>query len=221
MVLLEGFLVTTLDTAIRLTRYLFEEIWRTLLGKFDVFAAPVAASEPADWGTGEQTPVGAGGIPDAPVREDQPPAPALPVATTGLLRAVLRLLRMYWFNSAIAVGLMLAFALTGGQKALWQIFATSNQLLASMVLAIASLWLLRRRRSLWFALVPGILMLITTVTNLIIMLKGFLADPGKNATLLAADVFILVITIYLVIVGVREAVRTFARLRTETPGAAE
>ncbi len=221
MVLLEGFLVTTLDTAIRLTRYLFEEIWRTLFGKFDVFAAPVAAGEPSDWPAGEQTPVGAGGIPDAPVREDQPPAPALPVATTGLLRAVLRLLRMYWFNSAIAVGLMLSFALTGGQKALWQIFATSNQLLAAMVLAIASLWLLRRRRSLWFAFIPGVLMMITTVTNLILMLKGFLADPGKNATLLAADVFILVITIYLVIVGVREAVRTFARLRAEAPVTAE
>jgi hypothetical protein len=38
---------------------------------------------------------------------------------------------------------------------------------------------------------------------------------------LAADVFILVITIYLVVVGVREAVRTFARLRAEAPGAAE
>jgi carbon starvation protein len=31
MILMEGFLVTTLDTAIRLTRYLLEEIWRVLL----------------------------------------------------------------------------------------------------------------------------------------------------------------------------------------------
>jgi carbon starvation protein CstA len=186
-----------------------------------VFAAPVAAGEPADWGRGEQVPAGAGGIPAAPVREDHPPALAQPVATTGLLRGFLRLLRLYWINSAIAVGLMLAFALTGGQKALWKIFATSNQLLASMVLAIASLWLLRRRRSLWFAFIPGALMLITTVTNLILMLKGFLADPGKHATLLTADVFILVITIYLVVAGVREAARTFARLRAEAPGAAE
>lgn len=32
MILLEGFLVTTLDAAVRLTRYLFEEIWRTAFG---------------------------------------------------------------------------------------------------------------------------------------------------------------------------------------------
>ena len=76
----------------------------------------------------------------------------------------------------VTVGLMLAFALTGGQKALWKIFATSNQLLAAMVLAIASLWLLRRRRSLWFAFVPGVLMMFTTVATLIIMVKGFLAE---------------------------------------------
>jgi len=38
MLLLEGFLVTTLDTAIRLTRYMIEEGWATFFGKYDVFA---------------------------------------------------------------------------------------------------------------------------------------------------------------------------------------
>jgi carbon starvation protein len=38
VILLEGFLVTTLDTAIRLMRYSLEEIWQTLFAKFDVFA---------------------------------------------------------------------------------------------------------------------------------------------------------------------------------------
>ena len=128
---------------------------------------------------------------------------------------------MYWFNSAIAVALMLSFALTGGQKALWKIFATSNQLLAAMVLAVASLWLLRRGRRLWFAFVPAALMLITTITNLVLMLKGFLADPGGNATLLTADVFILLLTIYLIAAGVRESVRFITARRAETSGARE
>ena len=42
MLLLEGFLVTTLDTAIRLTRYMFEEGWATFFGKYDVFGAETA-----------------------------------------------------------------------------------------------------------------------------------------------------------------------------------
>ncbi len=210
MVLLEGFLVTTLDTAIRLTRYLIEEVWRTLFGRYDVFAEPVAERETAEWGKGEQTPAGAGGIPVAPETAEQPARPPRPKETRGFLRGLLKVLRLYWVNSAVAVGLMLAFALTGGQTALWKIFATSNQLLASMVLSIAALWLLRQGKRIWFAFIPAVLMLTTTVTNLFLMLKGFLANPRENATLLTADIVMIVITVYLFAAGIREAVRFLA-----------
>ncbi len=208
MVLLEGFLVTTLDTAIRLTRYLLEEIWRTLFGKYDVFAAPVAQAETeAEWATGEAVPVGSDGIPVAPDMSESPPAPAHPRKTTGLVRAILSLMRTYWFNSALAVGLMLVFAMTKTQAALWEVFATSNQLLAAMVLSLAALWLLRRGRQFWFALVPAVLMLVTTTTNLVLMLLKFSKDPGQFGTLLAADVVIIAITVYLLFAGVREVLK--------------
>ena len=218
MVLLEGFLVTTLDTAIRLTRYLVEEVWRTLFARYDVFAEPVAARETAEWGKGEGTPAGAGGIPVAPEAADQPPAPPRPVPTTGLLRGVLSFLRLYWVNSALAVGLMLAFALTGGQTALWKIFATSNQLLAAMVLSIGTLWLLRQGRQVWYIFIPAVLMLITTGTNLVLMFLDLRAKPGENATLLVADAVIMIITVYLFVAGIREAVRWMSR-RAEAPTA--
>jgi len=207
MVLLEGFLVTTLDTAIRLTRYLIEEIWRTFFGKYDVFTAPVAPEDSAsEWGTGEKTPAGAGGIPMAPAPSDST-AQASPIATSGVLRPLLWLLRQYWFNSALAVALMLSFALTGGMAALWTIFATSNQLLAAMVLALAALWLLRRRRKVWYILIPAVGMLATTATNLVIMLRGFLASPADSMPLLVADIVIMLITAYLLVAGLREAFR--------------
>ena len=216
MVLLEGFLVTTLDTAIRLTRYLLEEIWRSMFGGFDVFAEPVGQAESKDWGAGEKAPVGAEGIPI--IQPDATGArPAFPTATTGLRRGGLRLLRHYWFNSAIAVGLMLAFALTGGQAALWKIFATSNQLLAAMVLALASLWLLRRGRRCLFAFVPAVAMLVTTATNLVIMLLKFAEKPRANLTLLIADVVIMAITAYLIVAGVRAAARFFRQRGAPAP----
>ncbi len=215
MVLLEGFLVTTLDTAIRLTRYLIEEIWRTLFGGYDVFARPVATGETGEWGRGEATPAGAGGIPIAPAESGEARSTPQPKRATGAFRAVLLVMRQYWFNSAIAVGIMLAFALTGGQKALWGIFAASNQLLAAMVLAIAALWLLRQGRKAWFAFIPAVLMLVTTLTSLVLKFRGFLEDPRKNATLLVADAVILAITAYLLVAGIREAVR-FLKSRPAT-----
>ena len=212
MILLEGFLVTTLDTAIRLTRYLIEEVWRTLFGRFDVFAAPVGQKELQEWGKGERAPVGAEGIPIAPPTQETARAPAFPTATMGLRRWVLTLLRQYWFNSAIAVGLMLVFALTGALGALWNIFATSNQLLAAMVLLLASLWLLRHGRRIWFAFIPALLMLATTATNLVLMLLSFLKKPKANAVLLTADIVIAAITLYLLIAGAF-AVAAFLRNR--------
>jgi len=212
MILLEGFLVTTLDTAVRLTRYLIEEVWRTLLGRYDVFAAPPAAKKPqAGWMAGEPMPIGAGGIPAVPPDEQMPMAKGQPVATSGAFRALLKLLRQYWVNSALAVGLMLAFALTGGVLALWGIFATSNQLLAAMVLSLAALWLLRQKRRSWFTIAPALFMLATTGVSLAMMLRGFLADPAKNATLLTANIVIIVITIYLLIMGAAAAVAHFRK----------
>jgi len=173
MILLEGFLVTTLDTAVRLTRYLLEEIWQTLFGKYDVFA----------------------GTPKA-------------TATHGLFKLFLRSIRHYWVNSGLAVGLMLILALTGGVNALWGIFATANQLLATFVLLIASLWLLRQGRKMWFAFIPAMLMLVTTLTGLIMLLPKYLADPKKYVTLMTADIIILVLTVYLLIMGIRSVVAT-------------
>ena len=45
MLLLEGFLVTTLDTAVRLTRYMIEEGWVMFFGRYDVFAQLAEASD--------------------------------------------------------------------------------------------------------------------------------------------------------------------------------
>ena len=108
------------------------------------------------------------------------------------------------------MALMLAFALTGGQKALWAIFATSNQLLAALVLSIAALWLLRQKRSFWFALVPAVAMLATTLTSLCMaivdLVPKLMTEPEKSVPLVIAEGLTLVITIYLLIAGVREAI---------------
>jgi carbon starvation protein len=221
MVLLEGFLVTTLDTAVRLTRYLIEEVWRTVFARYDVFAEPVAMRDQA--GDGVAMPIGAGGLPASPSAADQPAAPGKPIATRGFFRGLCLVLRQYWFNSGLAVALMLAFAMTGGMKALWAIFATSNQLLAALVLSIASLWLLRQGRSFWFALVPAAAMLVTTLTSLCLeiakLIPKLTTNPGESLPLLIAEGVILCITAYLLTAGIAEAIR-FVRARRRAAAAA-
>jgi carbon starvation protein CstA len=115
------------------------------------------------------------------------------------------------------VGLTLLFAFSGGIMKLWDIFATSNQLLAAMVLSLGALWLLRQGRRVWYVLLPAAAMLVTTLASLVLFLKknadGLIAAlrehqvlPAGSIALTTAAVVLLGITVYLLVCGVREAV---------------
>lgn len=219
MLLLEGFVITTLDTAIRLNRYLIEELWLEFFGRFDVFAGRNSCIYAGSAGRGEI--VGGDGIPasmEMPQENETAPIP-----TRGMLRLFLLTLKQYWVNSGIAVALMLWLAFSGGILQLWKIFATSNQLLATFVLAIGSVWLIRNGKRVWYVLLPALFMLATTGASLLILLRKFL--PGRtpegitvgNATLFGADVVLLALTAYLLVAGVMEICRA---LRERNPAAA-
>ena len=75
-----------------------------------------------------------------------------------------KFLTYYWLNSGLAVGLMLWFAFSNTANTIWKMFGTANQLLAALVLIIITCWLLERGRKSWFAFIPAVLMLLTTVT---------------------------------------------------------
>jgi len=137
ILLVEGFVITTLDAAVRLNRYLFEELWVILFSR--------------------------------------PP----------------RLLRNYWFNSALAVFLMWILAYSNAFIALWPIFGTANQLLAALTLMTASAWLLLRHKKNLFTLIPGLFMLATTIASLIILLGNY--RRAHNYTLMAADIILLIL----------------------------
>lgn len=208
MVLLEGFLVTTLDTAIRLSRYLIEEVWRAFFGCYDVFAA--SAKEHQQEACRATAPAGSGNLPTAlPLGQGE--SPVTPIPTRGAFRLLLRILSHYWVNSGIAVGLMILFAFSGGILSLWGLFATSNQLLAALVLGLAALWLLNQGRRAWFAVIPCVFMLATTGMSLALGLKQYAGGPRPNLTLLMADLVLIVLGVYLVVAGGAAAARLLRR----------
>ncbi len=203
MLLLEGFLVTTLDTAIRLTRYMIEEGWALFFGQYDVFARPVETSgvPVASSASGPQRiePAGADGlaVSEPPVRYMKSAAVGIP--TKGVKRAALRFLQLYWVNSGIAVGLMLLLGLTNGYAVVWKIFGSANQLLAALALWVGTTWLMSKGRQYWFAVVPAVFMFVTSMTMLVWLLvkryiPGWQAGQTGMAALLIADVIVLAMT---------------------------
>jgi carbon starvation protein len=223
LILLEGFVITTLDTAVRLARYLIEEIWAELFGRYDVFAEKAAALERA---REANKPAGAGGVATSLPDAAGPPA-RLSLPATGAFRSLLRFLNHYWVNSGIAVGLMLYFSVSSGILELWKIFATSNQLLATFVLGLGTIWLLRNGRRVWYIALPALFMLATTSASLIQMVPKYLPRETVDAagqvrklgnpTLFAADLILIGLTAYLVFMGVREALSLLRKGRTASP----
>lgn len=192
MLLLEGFVITTLDTAIRLNRYLFEEAWAAIFEKYDVFAEAAAFGEPAP------VPAGSGGIPADGASLVYPAdslAPKHVARTSGLFRATLKVLRLPWLNTALSVALMMIMAYQGGVRAIWSIFASGNQLLAGMGLTVASIWLLQRGRKALYTLIPAAFMLITTLTMLVrLLFFKYIPNAGSMLALLVTDVVMLLLS---------------------------
>lgn len=104
---------------------------------------------------------------------------------------------------ALAAGLLL-----GNPKAakqLWTIFASANQLLASLTLLAATLWFIKNRKPCWMTAVPMVLMLgVSSWALSAILLK---ACRGGAWTLAAASAFLILVAVALVCFAVNKFCR--------------
>jgi carbon starvation protein len=96
--------------------------------------------------------------------------------------------------------------------ALWQLFGSTNQLLAGLALLTVSLYLLQRKRPSLPYLIPMVFMMVTTVIAMFNKLRGFWAEG--NTTLLLVGSAISGIAVWLVVEAVL-AIRSYSRRPAE------
>lgn len=211
MLLLEGFLVTTLDTAVRLTRYMIEEGWAMFFGRYDVFADAAARqrAEAAAAAQGRGAVELAGGCgmsierPDMDLGQDEPA-----VQTRGVGRLALKTLRYYWVNSGLAVLLMLLLGWGNGYVVVWQIFGSANQLLAALALVVATSWLFMKGRPVWYTLLPLVFMTATSVWMLVrLLVWDYLPNWSVRAPLAITAIIVLAMTAGVVVLAVHRWLR--------------
>jgi len=138
MLMLNAFVMTTLDTATRISRYIGVELFGKTLGvKF---------------------------------------------LKNSVVMTIMIILFAYWLS-------------TGPQSLIWPIFGASNQLIAALVLLIITAYLFSRGKPSLFVLLPGIFMLVTAVTALVVeLVKNF----GKNNLLTGVAVVLLVMVFFMI-----------------------
>lgn len=149
ILLVEGFVVTTLDTAVRLNRYLFEELWQVLFKK------------------------------------------------------VPKIMKSYLFNALLCVVLMYVLAYKNAFLVIWPIFGSANQLLASLALIAVSVWLVNRKKTAWFTVLPAVFMMVTTLYSLFsLLIDKYL--PKGNIMLSVVDVLLIIFSIGVIILSFKK-----------------
>ena len=148
ILMVEGFVITTLDTAVRLNRYLFEELWQVIF------------------------------------------------------KRVPKIMSSYLFNALLCVVLMYALAYTNAFAAIWPIFGSANQLLASLALIAVSAWLAKRKKTAWFTVLPAIFMMVTTIYSLFSLLINKYI-PKNNIALAVTDVALIILSIGVIILALQ------------------
>jgi carbon starvation protein len=149
ILLVEGFVVTTLDTAVRLNRYLFEELWQVIF------------------------------------------------------KNVPKIMKSYLFNALLCVFLMYILAYKNAFLVIWPIFGSANQLLASLALIAVSVWLVNRKKTAWFTVLPAVFMMVTTIYSLIVLLFDKYL-PKKNIMLSVVDVLLIIFSIGVIYLSFRK-----------------
>ena len=84
-------------------------------------------------------------------------------------------------------------------SALWPIFGAANQLLAALSLLAVSSWLLIRGKNYFFAVIPALFMMATTVASLIILLLNYVRKG--NYILIVTDLILLCLSLGVIVLS--------------------
>ena len=111
------------------------------------------------------------------------------------------------YAATLLVGVLAGALALGNWKAIWPLFGAANQLIASLVLIVASVYLLTHKRNFLFTAVPAVIMLVTTVGALVYNTYCFVTAEKPNIMLAAIAVILIILATFLAYTALVTAVR--------------
>jgi carbon starvation protein len=105
------------------------------------------------------------------------------------------------------IGVLAGALALGNWQAIWPVFGAANQLIASLVLIVASVYLLSRNRRFAFTAIPAVIMLVTTIAALVYETYGFVTAEQPNILLAVVAVILIILALFLVYTAAVSVVR--------------
>ncbi len=125
----------------------------------------------------------------------------------------IRLLRNKYV-ATILVGSLAANLAIRNWSAIWPVFGSANQLIASVVFIVASVHLILRGRSCLFTAIPGFIMLITTLGAMTHMLHTFITADSPKILLAVITVTLMLLALFILTRGIIVIKRTISQRST-------
>ena len=217
-VLVASFAGTTLDTACRLQRYVIQEIAAALLPKStDILDRCYECGADLAGNISGSCPQCSLSVEESRARyiRDQHVHPPLTANPITWLRnkhgATLFAVTIATIMAALPVpGKEWSWANAGsGGLILWPMFGVTNQLLAGLSFLVIAFYLWRRRKPIWFLILPLIFMLIMPAWAMLLYLPDWIHADTRNWALIFIAISTLVLEAWMIV----EAVLLFPKVR--------
>ncbi len=103
------------------------------------------------------------------------------------------------YIATLFVGVFSGALALGNWKAIWPIFGSSNQLIASLVLIVVSFYLVKKGRSYLYTAIPAVIMLFTTIGAMIYNIYGFITAEKPKILLTTIAIILLLMAFFLIV----------------------
>ncbi len=101
------------------------------------------------------------------------------------------------YASVLIIGTLSGALALGNWKAIWPVFGAANQLIASLVLIVATVYLAARKRKFLFTAIPAVIMLLTTIAALVYNTYVFIAAEKPSIMLAAINAILIILAAFL------------------------
>ncbi|MFO7871039.1 MAG: carbon starvation CstA family protein [Kiritimatiellia bacterium] len=101
------------------------------------------------------------------------------------------------YLATLLVGIAAGALALGNWRAIWPIFGSANQLIASLVLIVTSVYLLTHGRRSVFTAVPGFIMLVTTMAALVYQAHGFITSEEPKVMLASVSIVLMILALFI------------------------
>jgi carbon starvation protein len=144
------------------------------------------------------------------------------VASAEFLGETIPLFKNTTFGSIVALALSALLIWTGFWARIWVLFGGANQLMASLALLLATLWLMSKGKNYLWTLIPFAFMFVTTIAALgmtaYMVLSQVATTPDLPADKVIGNIVAGVIAIFLIVAALIlawDSFKAFKRLRVE------